>query len=355
MKIDPSVSRRICILRTILIMFVVLLHTGTLEVRELDYGDKLQLFRFFFQNELGRLSVPTLTMISGYLLFSSKLDLMPLQLYKKKAATLLIPFFFFNIVYYAVQYALEYTTGWAPLYPLVGKPAWMNLNYLFNYDGIPLNASVHFLRDLFVLVLLAPLFGYCIRHLPLVGLAAVAGIFMCDLDGHMINRNTMPVLFYVGGMAAVGNWNVKRFDHLAIPALATLFMVCVGTMYYRVEEYVYIYLTAPFAVWPAAARLLDTRIGVLAEKYSKYSFFLFLAHAPLIRVIELARTKYLPHLADGPYIALAFVLVVVLVPLLYQAAMYVMPDTFSFMIGRRAGKAPADRAPQALGGMLVNG
>ncbi len=64
-------------LRTILIMLVVLLHIGTPGLGQLDYGNPYELIRFFFQDELGRLSVPTLTAISGYLLFSSKLDLAP--------------------------------------------------------------------------------------------------------------------------------------------------------------------------------------------------------------------------------------------------------------------------------------
>lgn len=355
MIIDSSVSKRISMLRTILIMFVVLLHIGTIEIHEVDYSDKFELFRFFFQNELGRLSVPTLTLISGYLLFSCNLDQVPMKLYKKKMGTLLLPFFFFNIVYFSVQYVIEYATGWAPLYPLVSKPLWMNFNYLFNYDGIPLNASVHFLRDLFVLVLFAPIFGYFMRRMPFVGLAIVFGVFMSDLDGHMINRSTMPVLFYMGGMAATNNWNVKRFDHLAIPAFIALIMVCIGTIYYHVDDYVYIYLTAPFAVWPASVLLLDTRIGNFASKYSKYSFFLFLGHAPVIRVIELLRAKYAPDFVDGQYIAATFLFVVVLLPLVYHAAMQMMPHTFSLMIGGRVKKPDPVNVRDPIGVAMANG
>lgn len=353
MTIDSSVSKRVAMLRTILIMFVVFLHLGTPEITQLDYSDTLALIAFFLQDELGRLSVPTLTAISGYLLFSSKLDLAPAKLYKKKVRTLLIPFFFFNIVYYAVQYAIEYCTGWAPLYLLVSKPDLMNINYMFNYGGIPLNAALHFLRDLFILVLLAPVFGYFLRRVPIIGLLLVFAIFMSDTDGHLVNRNTMAVLFYLGGMAAAGNWDMKRFDHAAMPMLALLVCVCIGTIYYRIEDYVYIYLVAPFAVWPASSLLLETRIGNWAERYSKYSFLLFLTHTPLIRAAE----NLWAHGArlSGGYVIVTFLLLIVCIPVVYHAAMRIMPGTFSLLIGGRARKDRAVDTREPVSGTLVSG
>lgn len=354
MTIDSSVSKRVAMLRTILIMLVVLLHIGTPELSQINYGDPLELVRFFFQNELGRLAVPTLTMISGYLLYSSKLDLVPMKLYRKKIKTLLIPFLFFNVVYYLAQYGIEYYTGWAPLASLVEKTDLLNWNYLFSYSGPPLNVALHFLRDLFVLVLLAPVFGYFMRHVPLLGLAIVVAVFMPDLDGHLVNRNTMPVLFYIGGMAAVGGWNLKRFDYLAIPMSAVLVGVCIATIYFHVDDYVYIYLTAPFAVWPASSLLVNTRVGNWAVKYSKYSFFLFLAHSPLIRVTVLLRSKYGADLAAGEYIVLSFIFIVALVPLVYNLAVQLTPKTFGLLTGGRVNTArPAPRV-ECLNAGLAN-
>ncbi|TQK10376.1 acyltransferase [Herbaspirillum sp. SJZ107] len=348
---DASIAKRISMLRTILIMLVVLLHIGTPALGQLDYGNTYELIRFFFQDELGRLSVPTLTAISGYLLFSSKLDLAPAKLYKKKLRTILVPFFFFNIVYYAVQYAIEYCTGWAPLYLLVGKPGLDSFNYIFSYSGFPLNFALHFLRDLFILVLMAPLFGYAIRRRPWLGLMLLALVFMSDADGHLVNRNTMAVLFYIGGMAAAGNWNLKRFDRLAIPALGMLVAVCIATIYYRIEDYVYIYLTAPIAVWPASSLLLNTQPGRWAEKYSKYSFFLFLTHVPLIHVVDM----FCAHngLDAGAYTIPTFLFLVAFVPFAYHAALYVMPGTFSFLIGGRVKAAKPASAQETAGGMLA--
>lgn len=355
MNFDQSVSRRVAILRALLIISVAFLHIGTPSVSTLDYGNYFELVRFFIQDELGRFSVPTLSMISGYFLFASKLDLSPLKLYKKKMATLLVPFLFFNIVYFGVQYIIEYGTGWAPLYVLVSKPDLKNFNYLFSYSAMPLNGALHFLRDLLMLVLLSPIFGWFMRRMPLIGLILVTAIFMGDLDGHLVNRSTMAVLFYVGGLAAVQEWNLKRLDHLAIPALLLLATVCIATIYYRIEDYVYIYLAAPFAVWPASSLLLNTSIGNWAEKYSKYSFFLFLTHTPLIRLAEILYIRYgrEPYAIENTM--LTFMFLIVFVPLLHMAAMHIMPNTFSMLIGGRARKDRSVRGPEVVAGTLVNG
>ena len=121
MAIDGSVARRISVLRTLLIMFVVFLHVGGAPMGGFDYADPAQFLRFVLQDILGRLAVPTLSVIAGYLLFSTNLDLTPLRMYKKKFLTLVVPFLVFNVLYFAVQYGIEHSTGWAPLYNLADQ------------------------------------------------------------------------------------------------------------------------------------------------------------------------------------------------------------------------------------------
>ena len=353
--IDSSVSKRISMLRTVLILFVVLLHIGTPAIGKLDTSDAFQLVMFFLQDELSRFAVPTLTMISGYLLFATGLDMKPRSLYKKKARTLLGPFFFFNIVYYAVQYATEYFTGWAPLHVLVNQPAAVHVNFVFNYAGFPLNAPLHFLRDLIVLTVLAPVFGHFMRNRPLLGLMLVTGFFMSNMDGHLVNRNTMAVLFYIGGLAASRHWNVKRFDHLAIPALGLLLTACAAMMYFHIENHVYLYLVAPFTVWPAASLLMNTKPGYWAAKYSKYSFFLFLIHMPMIHAVEYVSANYGPGKLVGQSIVWTFLFIVAVVPVIHRAAMYIMPQAFSFMTGGRASKERSARMREPAGVALANG
>jgi fucose 4-O-acetylase-like acetyltransferase len=335
--IDSSTSRRISMLRTLLVLSVVFLHVKLVpRPTHVDFSDLATVLRAIFQDRFGRAAVPTLSLISGYLLYSAKLDLTPGKLYKKKFRTLLVPFLFFNVLYFLAQYWIEYLTGWAPLYILTTSSLAETVEYLSSYLQQPLNAPLHFLRDLFVLALLAPVFGFFIRNRPWLGLAIVCGVFLPDLDGHLVNRNTMAVLFYVGGMAAVGQWNLRKYDHLAIPALVALLALCAGTVFYRVDSPLIVYLVSPPLVWITSAWLVDTAFGKWAIAHSKYSFFVFLAHFPLLRALGLAQAKF--HLQAPPMITMfgTMLIVVCLLCMAYNAAMAVMPDTFNMLIGERA-------------------
>lgn len=291
---------------------------------------------------MGRLSVPVLTLISGYLLFSSKLDRIPFKLYKKKFFTLVIPFFFFNVVYFSLQYALEYFFHVAPLFNLVELDRHMIIRRLTSYDGMPLNDPLHFLRDLVVLVMIAPLFGFFIRNAPFIGLNIVFVMFMSDLDGHFVNRNTMAVLFYIGGWAAVRRWDVRSLDRFALWGVALLFFACATMMFYRISSYTYLYLIAPFAVWPASSMLVNTYIGKLAVMASKYSFYLFLIHTPIIRVLQLVYPRLSNWVSPNVYLVLSFVSILVFTYVSYNLANIVFPRAFSFVIGGRVKRSTED-------------
>lgn len=336
MIIGTAVAKRISMLRTLLILFVVLLHVGEASIQAIDRSNILDVVRFFFQDALGRLGVPTLTLISGYLLFSSNLDLSPLKLYKKKFSTLVVPFLFFNVFYFSFLYGLEYFTGFAPLFNLVEKPIDQLVNYATAYDSMPLNEALHFLRDMFVLVLLAPLFGFFLRRYPVIGLILVFGIFMGNLESVLIKRDTMAVLFYIGGLAAITKFDLTKFDHLAKYSLGFLLVVCLGTLYFDIKSYTYIYLAAPFSVWPAAVLLVNTRAGEWLVEKSKYSFFLFLAHTPMLRVLRLVNYKFFSGEITIFYVTSAFLFIVISLFLIYDIAVKLIPDTFSFLTGGRS-------------------
>ena len=341
MTIDNSVGNRISMLRTLLILLIVLLHTGGPTIEELDYSSPIEINRFIFQDIMGRLGVPTLTVISGYLLFFAKLDLAPLKLYSKKFKTLAIPFLFFNVLYFVIQYGIEYFTGFAPLYFLVDKPAEKLINFAFSYNGMPLNDALHFLRDMMVLVVLAPLFGIILRKHALLGFIVISVVFLNNLDHTLVARDTMAVLFYLGGWIATSNFDLKKFDYLGKYSLILLIGVCFITLYFRIYDYTYIYLAAPFAVWPASALLVDTKIGEWLISKSKYSFFLFLAHTPILRVLHLFNLKFFSGEPSLMFVGLAFFTVVATVFIIYNISVKYITNTFFYLTGGRTEKNPS--------------
>ena len=324
-------------LRFLLIVTVVFLHIAEPpDIPTLDMSNAFEVFRAFTQEQLGRICVPALSMISGYLLFHANLDLMPSKLYRKKAKTLLIPFFIFNICYVALVVLVEYATGYVPFKPIAEAEPMEIANMLFSITGAPLNNTLHFLRELFVLVLLAPVFGFFLRRMPWVGLVLVTGLFLFNLERHLVLRDTMAVMFYIGGMATVCKWDLLRLDRYAVYCAAALLLLCAALIVLRVEDRTLIYITAPLLVWPMASLVQGTAFGDWAERHSEYSFFIFLCHMPLIEILRRIYV-HIDHMVPEvlfmygvPVLLIAFLIVT------YKMINHMMPQVFAIMLGGRA-------------------
>lgn len=282
MSVEDQVRHRIAMLRFLMIFGVVLLHVPPfVPFAELS-NEPFALTKAFLQLAVFRCTVPVLTLISGYLLFRSAIDQDPLRLARKKGKTILVPFLFFNLSLLAAALVLHHVVGLSLTddIPPAGLRGWLDL--AFGYSDSPINYPLNFLRDLLVLMLLAPVFGFFLRRAPWVGLVLVFAVFMNNLDRALLLRDVMAPVFYLGGLAAVRRWNLLAFDRFAWPALAAFLLACVWVIVMRVANTNYLRLVAPFLIWPAAALLAPTAFGRWTARMSKYSFFVFVAHAPVL-------------------------------------------------------------------------
>ena len=76
----------------------------------------------------------------------------------------------------------------------------------------PINHPLHFLRDMFVLFARWPVLVWLIRRTPLLGLALVALIFIGNIDGQLVRRDTMAVTSYVGLLFGSKTWAIEKLD-----------------------------------------------------------------------------------------------------------------------------------------------
>ncbi|QJE01970.1 hypothetical protein HH212_19710 [Massilia forsythiae] len=211
--------------------------------------------------------------------------------------------------------------------------------------GAPFNSPLYFLRDLFVLVALAPVYGVFLRRFPAIGLAIVAVVFLLDLDGYLILRNSTAVLFYIGGLAAVQRWNIEAFDHAAWSLLVLLGVICAATIYLGMEDITPIYLVAPFVVWPASSLLVGTAIGAWAEQHSKYSFFVFLAHYPLVQLFRMHEHRVSDVMLHATYMVAATTAIVLALVVVHRILSRLAPRPFGAAIGgriKRSAPVPGD-------------
>lgn len=336
MTLDKSLRERIALLRFVMIFGIIVLHTPPyVPIAELGNG-WFDTVKAYFQLAVFRATVPVLTVISGYLLFGSGLDRFPKKLFGKKALTILLPFLCFNLPLVPLALAAEMFAGIelsAQLWP-IEPMAWMNA--AFGLTASPINYPLNFLRDLLVLILLAPLFGWILRRHAWLGLALVAVVFFKNLDGVLVLRDLMAVLFYLGGMAAVRGWNLRLLDRVALPCLLLFLLVCAAVVHFQVTDTTYLRLVAPFLIWPAASLLVGTGAGRWFVSMSEYSFFMFLAHAPVLLLTWIVYQRTDSLLPYPLYWVLAPLAVTAFLVATYRLSDGLFPRLFSILVG--AGK-----------------
>jgi succinoglycan biosynthesis protein ExoH len=341
MNLDSGIRARIAFLRFVMIFGVVVLHTPQYVPMNAIGSGWFDLIKAYFQLAVFRATVPVLTVISGFLLFNAALDQAPAKLFRKKARTILLPFLVFNLPLLPLVLAGQLYAGLetsSPLWPFEPM-AW--LDAAFGLTASPVNYPLNFLRDLLVLILLAPLFGWLLRRFAWPGLVLVTAVFMSNLDGQFLLRDVMAVLFYIGGMAAVRGWNLRMFDRYALACLLLFLLACAAIVYFRVANTTYLRLAAPFLIWPATVLLASGQAGRWLAGMSKYSFFLFLAHAPVLMLTWILYQRFGAAIPYPVYWVMAPLLVTAIVIGVYLLLDAAMPRVFRQLIG--AG----DRPPQA--------
>jgi succinoglycan biosynthesis protein ExoH len=301
LAISGDVSKRIDILRLGLVIGIAILHVPPhVPMADMVPG-VFSFIKSLLANAVFRSSVPVLTCISGFILFKSGLDRDVRDLVVKKTRTLLLPLLFWNLPIMALLYAVQ-------AFGVIDYPFRLQV-YPFEFfpfvdaslglTGEPVNYPLWFLRDLFVLALLAPIIGMVLRRAPWIGLVLIGAAFWLDLDGPVLMRNTMMINFYLGGMAAHLGWDLEKLDRYA-PVLAIVFLgCCLAIVGFRMTNRSWFSVLAPILVWPASVWLVNTRIGEAMCRAARHSFFLFLTHGPILLVLWLLYTRVLPA---APYV-----------------------------------------------------
>jgi succinoglycan biosynthesis protein ExoH len=344
MPVEDQVRQRIAMLRFLMIFGVVFLHVPPFVPFSELTNEPFALFKAYLQLAVFRCTVPVLTVISGYLLFRSAIDQDPLRLAKKKGKTILVPFLFFNLSLLAVGLALHHGLGLSLSndLPPADLRGWLDL--AIGYRGSPMNYPLNFLRDLLVLMLLAPVFGVFLRRAPWVGLVLVFGIFMNNFDRALLLRDVMAPVFYLGGLAAVRRWNLVAFDRFAWPALLAFLLACAWIVAMRVANTNVLRLVGPFLIWPAAALLVPTAFGRWMARMSKYSFFVFVAHAPVLLATWIAFKPFSRWVPYPVYWVLAPFVVVGLLVVIYRLLARFAPALLGAVLGTRVDAQPRSGA-----------
>jgi peptidoglycan/LPS O-acetylase OafA/YrhL len=295
------VSERIRILRFPLICGVVLVHAlDNICNRARADGENLKLggadgaLQALLNFALGRLSVPLMFWIAAYLLFGSYVPTWDCLAKKwaNRVRSLVLPYLLWN----ALLLLLILAMGAVGRLSVDSVPAWV-----FEYkslDGVasafwsPVDYPLWFVRNLIVLVALAPVFYWLCRRVPwLLLLASGTFWWLSPYDASSLGRSLF--WFSLGAVCAVAKPDLLKLERWRRPVIAC-WAVCVvvacgvGWQGKQLPWQIVSPLTAVGAVgmWLAAGVIGEK--AVLADRLTgaaRHAFFAYVSHAPIVSAV----------------------------------------------------------------------
>ncbi|NOG73622.1 acyltransferase family protein [Roseicella sp. DB1501] len=369
-----DLSRTIEVARVLLVIGLVFLHYGAIPPgwvspfrgvdpdsphRVASFVNSAVLF-FFFS------AVPLLSTISGWLFFRFGEDHPWPALRRRMRArvrSLYAPLVVWNALFLLALLALRATGEGASLtrqmnldFDHAGAMAYVNA--VLGLTGHPVAFQFWFVRDLFLTVLLSPVFWLSLRHAPWLGAIALGGAWVMDWNLVVFFRADVPFFFYLGALARLRGY-LPRPGRGATSAVVALY---VALVLLRASAPLLVDLDAPGAEWllDLATRAMRP-VGVLAcwgvclsvaaapwsgavARHGNFAFFLHATHYPLIAAVKLALWQLVPAETDAWLLAHYAASVAVTVLLSFGAARSIAaasPGLYTFLAGGRDIRAPS--------------
>jgi hypothetical protein len=286
---------------------------------------------------LGRSAVPLLSVISGWLVAPSVQRRSYLDFVKDKAITLLAPMLAWNLIAMALVCGAA-QMGWLHA-PKAISPGWA-LSELFCLTGPnDVNVQISFLRDLFVIMLAAPV----LVRLPSRALALIAAAAAIWCVGGwslvVLLRPQILVFFLLGVLARrhdaatrVGRWRwIAAAGPFGVMAPASVALSIWGQAWSDAHPATTaaldlgLRLAAAILFWRVAVALAPRPIGRALSALSPLAFLMFCAHMTMIWF----GGELLLEPLTGPLGAPAYPAALLIQPILVLAATVILRDALT--------------------------
>lgn len=304
--IDDKQSLRLSLLKFPLIVGIVFIHAHAStavfagnEIGVAQAGGVAEFIRNFITNGIARVSVPLLFLISGYLFFSGFEWSKEKYLVKLRTRlkTLLIPFVFWNIFTLSIIAAAQalpatqiYFSGNSPL--IAGFSGFDYLNAIAGINRCPIAYQFWFIRDLMILVLLAPVIRFILQKSAILFLAVVFIGWFSEYWFIYAPSAEASLFFCVGAYLALLDKNLFSVDKHGL-ALAALYLVIVTCDTIFINEHFSPYLHKIGILFGSATALYATRYLAETKKIkasilwmNSASFFVYAIHEPMLTIFR---------------------------------------------------------------------
>ncbi|MHC1789274.1 acyltransferase family protein [Solidesulfovibrio sp.] len=345
--LDRDVSKRIDVLRIILIGLIVLAHGARgITVRiagETAPGAALMLD--ILNGHVDFVAVPLFFTISGFL-FLRKFELSLAaygEMLRKKFLSVLVPYILFNaglVAWFYLFGSIEMMGSWNYV---LGEGLFTKT---FGIGTTPINYPLWFLRDLLVVFLVSPLFLLFFKEAPGVGLVA----FFCLWAG--LSQSPYSYLgdmfaFYLGGylarcrlpLAGVSWWQRAGSWAFCLLTVLLVWHTPLGLTDEAVRQFLFKanLVLGIIAFWRFSAFPLIRDSDVL-RRMGRHSFFVYLAHEPTISVLQtrlLAVWRPAGDLQQIAFYGISGLGVIIGLWLLAELLSRLLPAGYGFITGAR--------------------
>jgi len=319
-------------------------------------------FRWVLIDLFGRSAVPLLSIISGWLVTPSVHRRSYSGFVKDKAKTLLAPMLAWNVIAMTLVCGAA-QMGWLKAPKAIGL-SW-TLNELFCLTAPnDVNVQISFLRDIFVVMLAAPL----LVRLPSWALGLVAtGVTVWCLGGWSLLVLLRPqiLLFFILGVlarrydwaTAVGRWRwVAAVSPFCLIGPGVVALSIWGQPWSNAHPALAsaldlsLRLSAAILLWRIATALAPHPAGRALNRLAPLAFLIFCAHMTMIWFGGPALGKVTGPLGAPAYPALLLVqplLVLAATAVLREALMALSPGLTAFLSGGTARVAPSRKPAPA--------
>lgn len=339
--VNTDLRTRIELARVILIAAIVFHHIRIPAELSFFTWDNLGYARGYLQIGVFKTATATLTVISGYLLFSSKFELNPIGFLQKKFNTLFVPLLIWNIPGALLLSVLHSNGQYLTKYDNLADGSILNwANALIGLTQESINYPLHFLRNLLACNVIALLVVGIFRKHAIAVFAAIIVIGFFNLEGSLVTRDDILMGFFLGGFAASTAIDHEAVDFM-LPVSMPGFLVSAFVMFYWEINYDSTWgmlhrLLSFLAVWPFIGYLSRSNFGRTLASNSNYAFFVFLSHYYVSLLLFAVCARFIDMQHFYVYFLLAGPLTIGICILLQRGLKWFAPLSLAIATGGRA-------------------
>ncbi len=350
---NQNISERIALVRFPLIVAIVFIHMYTSEFMPTSIDKDMTLFaflRYLISDVFALVAVPLFFAISGYLFFINFKSglLFYLKKYRSRFRTLVVPYTLWNlivIVFYLVAQTspltAQYFNGEHPY--VINLRGWEYLEVFWGYGEFeyPIAFQFWFIRDLIILVLLSPLLYLFLKKIPYIflsfwGLLWIFGLF----EPNILHTNFFSIFFFcLGAYLALYKYNFALTDRYAKELIYLYIVLILINLYFQFDilEKIAV-LVGTIAAFSGSRYIVEYKAKDILINLSKYSFFIFALHEPILSIVRKLSYKILIPQDDISifilYILCPFVTIAICI-YIYKILEKWFPNLLDVLVGNR--------------------